>query len=68
VNDEGAALFARTFYQGLFDGLSIGSSTRLARNAVKATGDPSYLAYTVFAEPGATLHASSDGEAEPAHG
>lgn len=63
VFDDGAALFSRTFYQGLFDGLSISESTQLARAAVKATGDPSYLAYTVFAEPGATVDVINDRDA-----
>lgn len=55
VFDSGAALFARTFYDRLLQGVSIGHATRDARHAVKATGDPSFLAYTVYAVPGATL-------------
>ncbi|MCQ1549855.1 MAG: CHAT domain-containing protein [Candidatus Accumulibacter phosphatis] len=55
VFDDGAALFARTFYEALFKGTPVGHATREARRAVKATGDPSFLAYTVYAEPGATL-------------
>lgn len=57
VTDTLAATFAERFYQALDAGLSIGAATRDARLAIKG-GDPTWLAYTVFAEPTVTLGAS----------
>jgi CHAT domain/NACHT domain len=53
VGDKPASLFARTFYRGLFAGVPVGEAALQARLAVRESfpGDPSWLAYTVFAHP-----------------
>lgn len=61
VSDEPAADFARAFYRNLLDGTPIGEAARLARQEVSDAADPTtWLAYTVFAHPFATV-ASVDG-------
>jgi hypothetical protein len=39
----------------LLAGLFIGQAAREARAAIKPLGDPTWLAYTVFADPLATV-------------
>lgn len=51
VTDDLALTFATKFYDQLLAGEPIGAATRTARLAIKDTGDPTWLAYTVFAEP-----------------
>jgi neutral peptidase B len=55
VYDQAALTFAEEFYQRLLAGLSVGRAAREARSAIKAGGDPTWLAYTVFADPYATV-------------
>lgn len=55
VTDELALTFATTFYARLDAGEPIASAARDARAAIRDTGDPTWLAYTVFADPTATL-------------
>lgn len=55
VTDDLALTFATTFYASLDAGETIASAARDARLAIRAAGDPTWLAYTIFAEPGATL-------------
>jgi len=55
VYDKPAYNFARAFYDGLLQGRPIGEAAREARSAIKAIGDPTWLAYTVFADPLARL-------------
>ena len=54
VNDRAAHDFARAFYGRLLAGQSIGQAAQEARAAIKPLGDPTWLAYTVFADPLAT--------------
>lgn len=54
VYDRAAHDFARAFYGRLLAGRSIGQATQEARAAIKPLGDPTWLAYTVFADPLAT--------------
>jgi len=55
VYDQAAHDFARAFYGRLLAGLSIGQADQEARAAIKPLGDPTWLAYTVFADPLATV-------------
>lgn len=59
VYDEAAFNFAKEVYSRLIDGLPMGSAVREARAAVRAGGDPTWLAYTVFADPMASVEALS---------
>ncbi len=58
VYDQPACNFAKELYKRLLVGLSIGKAVQEARLAIKATGDPTWLAYTVFADPFATADGS----------
>ena len=55
IEDQAAKEFARVFYSSFFSGLPIAESVRRARSYlhVHFPGDASWLAYTVFAHPGA---------------
>jgi hypothetical protein len=55
VHDEPAHSFARTFYEELLRGLPVGQAARTARRAINKDGDPTWMAYTVFADPYATV-------------
>jgi hypothetical protein len=55
VRDTAAFLFSKTFYDNLRDGKTIGASALEARRAVANTGDPSWLAYVVYAHPNAKV-------------
>jgi hypothetical protein len=51
IYDESAVAFAKAFYDKLLSGMEIGQATKEARLAIKPLGDPTWLAYTVFADP-----------------
>src|SRR5271165_1764540 len=55
VYDQAAHDFARAFYGRLLAGVAIGKAAQEARATIKPMGDPTWLAYTVFAHPLATL-------------
>jgi hypothetical protein len=55
VTDDLALAFARRFYERVIAGDSLAVATHEARAAIRDTGDPTWLAYTVFADPGATV-------------
>lgn len=55
VYDQAAHDFAQAFYGRLLAGLPIGQAIQEARAAIKPQGDPTWLAYTVFADPLATV-------------
>ncbi|MBN1262654.1 MAG: CHAT domain-containing protein, partial [Anaerolineae bacterium] len=56
IIDEQALEFAKAFYTGLLEHrLPIGEAVRQARLAIKKPGEPTRLAYTVFADPLATV-------------
>ena len=57
VIDEPAFGFAREVYTRLLAGTAIGQAVREARIAIRSPGDPTWLAYTVFADPLATISA-----------
>lgn len=55
VYDQPACDFSREVYSRLLAGLPMGRAVLEARLAIKAAGDPTWLAYTVFADPFATV-------------
>ncbi len=55
VYDDSALAFARTIYDELLRGATIAQAVQTARLAARAGGDPSWLAYTVFAHPAARI-------------
>jgi len=57
VYDQAAHDFAQAFYDRLLAGMSVGQAAKEARAAIKSLGDPTWLAYTVFADPLATVEA-----------
>jgi hypothetical protein len=55
VYDEAAYEFATEVYTRLLKGEAVGRAVRDARLAIRRPGDPTWLAYTVFADPLATV-------------
>ncbi|MGH2359432.1 MAG: CHAT domain-containing protein [bacterium] len=55
VRDGAAYLWASTFYKSLVGGATLGAAALAARRTVAATGDPSWLAYIVYAHPNAKV-------------
>jgi hypothetical protein len=55
VDDDLALTFARTFYARLDEGATVAAAAHAARLAIRDGGDPTWLAYTVFAGAGARL-------------
>jgi hypothetical protein len=55
VYDRPAFDFAQAVYGHLLMGVPVGRAIREARLAARASGDPTWLAYTVFADPLATV-------------
>lgn len=51
TKDDLACEFATTFYQRLQAGDTVGEAMRQAREAVKESGDATYLSYTLYANP-----------------
>ncbi|MBI2325545.1 MAG: CHAT domain-containing protein [Chloroflexi bacterium] len=57
VYDEPASKFSKELYAQLLAGKAIGEAVRDARSKIRTPGDPTWLAYTVFADPLATVAA-----------
>lgn len=55
VRDDSALTFAETFYTQLFQGETLGEATYQARKAAERTGDPTWLAYSVYGHPNAKI-------------
>jgi hypothetical protein len=55
IYDEAAFEFSKEVYRRLFAGTPIGRAVQEARLAIKPLGNPTWLAYTVFADPFATI-------------
>lgn len=55
VGDRPALAFAETFYSALRDGRTVSEAVRAARAKARAEGDASWLAYTAYAHPLATV-------------
>jgi hypothetical protein len=59
VSDRPALEFARALYGRLLAGVPIGQAAREARAEIKAGGNPTWLAYTIFADPWAAISAAA---------
>jgi CHAT domain/Ternary complex associated domain 7 len=55
VYDQSSCTFTKVLYSELFKGNTIGEAVRTARGKIKGAGDPTWLAYTVFAYPMASV-------------
>lgn len=55
VYDKPACDFAKHLYSELIGGKPIGEAVKNARLSIRQDGDPTWLAYTVFAYPLATV-------------
>ena len=55
VSDDPALTFARSLYGGLLSGQTVAESVRQARLEARTPGDPTWLAYSVYAHPNARL-------------
>jgi hypothetical protein len=56
VTDTSASTYAQQFYQAALTGHTLGESARQARNAIRDNpADPTWLAYTLYADPTATI-------------
>jgi len=51
IYDQPAYDFAQELYSRLLSGMPIGRAVQEARTVIKPAGDPTWLAYTVFADP-----------------
>lgn len=51
IDGARAAAFSQAFYPRLFSGVPIAQAVRDARQASRLAGDPSWLAYTLYAHP-----------------
>lgn len=60
VEDETALLMAMSLYKALLNGETVAEATRQARQAVRPTGSPSWLAYSLYAHPNAKVHFGAD--------
>lgn len=55
VSDPTAYAFSLTFYTALLDGATLAAATREGRIAARRQGDPTWLAYSVYGHPNATV-------------
>lgn len=55
VGDSSALNFATSFYDSLFSGETVATATQQARMAARRSGDPTYLAYSVYGHPNARV-------------
>ena len=64
VTDESARRFAKHFYALLLEGDTVAQALHGAREVIRQSGDPTWLAYSVYAHPNARLqvHPSSNGQ------
>ena len=54
--DSSASTYAQEFYRAAFAGDTLGEAPGKARDAIREEpGDPTWLAYTLYGDPGATV-------------
>lgn len=53
VSDDQALVFAKAFYLEFLSGKTVAEAVRAARRAARKAGDPTWLAYSVYAHPNA---------------
>lgn len=61
VTDGAALTFAKALYTHLQNGETIAEATRQARKESRQKGDPTWLAYSLYAHPNAVVHLESSG-------
>ena len=59
VDDDRALDFAKTFYRELWSGQTVSEAVLQARLAARREGDPTWLAYSIYAHPHAQLPAGT---------
>ena len=62
VSDSGALAFAQAFYTDLLNGRTVAEAAHAGRLAARRTGDPTWLAYSVYAHPNARI---ANGQTSP---
>jgi len=55
VKDSSAYTFAEAFYESLLEGTTVARAVRQARMLTRQSGDPTWLAYSVYAHPNARV-------------
>ena len=61
VVDTSASTYAQEFYRAALAGRTLGESARQARDAVRDNpADPTWLAYTLYGDPAATVNTAPD--------
>ncbi|HEY7415877.1 MAG TPA: CHAT domain-containing protein [Ktedonobacteraceae bacterium] len=55
VNDGAALKFSKTVYRALFEGETVAEAVRQGRLAARRLGDPTWLAYSLYAHPNARI-------------
>ena len=55
IYDQPAYDFAQVLYSRLLSRIPIGRAVQEARTSIRSAGDPTWLAYRVFADPLATV-------------
>ena len=55
VDDKTAFEFTKALYQRLLENIPLDKAVMLARNAAKNSGDPSWLAYSLYAPPNTVI-------------
>ena len=60
VGDASAGVFVQVLYRRLLRGATMAEAVKRAREVARRCGDATWLAYTVYAHPGATLQRQVD--------
>lgn len=70
VNDELASRFAQAFYEELWAGKTLGEAFHSARQQVRTlqSGNPTWLAYTLYGDPNSRIVWTAGGGAPPRRG
>ncbi len=60
VRSSSASTFAEVFYAAMAGGKTLGEAARDAREAILDDADPTWLAYTAYGDPSATVNLTAD--------